>query len=232
MYKQKTGSLIREGILSGVPIFLGYFSAAVAFGILARDAGLSLLQGVGFSVFCFTGAAQFLAINLIAAGVTPFEVIFTFSLVNFRYFLMSSSLQPRFAAKSNLVKMLLVYGVTDENYSVASLREGPVESPYYAALSLTSWSGWVGGTLTGFLIGSVLPMSLQGAIGGSLYALFLALLLPEGKKNSSALWIALASGLVNSLLVVVFHLSMGWGVVISMIFVSALFTLLKIRRKG
>lgn len=221
---------IKEGFVAGIPIFLGYFSAAVAFGLLAQEAEIPLGPGMGFSMICFTGAAQFVMVNLISSGVSPIEIIFTFCLVNFRYFLMSSSLQPRLKDSSLGARMALAFGVTDENYSVASLRKGPLSPYFFGTLAFVSWSGWVGGTLTGYLIGTILPTSLQGAVGGSLYALFLSLLMPEIKRSSRALAIAGFSGLLNTLFVVCIKMSTGWGIVLSMVLTSALFTYMKLRK--
>ncbi|WP_028974974.1 AzlC family ABC transporter permease [Spirochaeta cellobiosiphila] len=230
MIQTTKSHFIKDGFIAGIPIFLGYFAAAIAFGLLAQEAGIPLVPGVGFSMLCFTGAAQFLMINLISSGVSPIEIIFTFCLVNFRYFLMSSSLQPRLKNSSLGVRLALAFGITDENYSVASLRKG-ILSPYFlGALAFVSWSGWVGGSLAGYLIGSVLPSSLQGAVGGSLYALFLSLLMPEIKKNILALAIAGFAGLLNTIFVVCLKISIGWGIVLSMVLTSALFTYIKLRK--
>lgn len=57
-----------NGAKQGIPIFIGYFTTSIAFGLLALSAGLTPFQAIIFSMTNLTGAAQFMAINLMAAG--------------------------------------------------------------------------------------------------------------------------------------------------------------------
>ncbi len=45
----------------------------MAFGVASRDAGLSLLDTIGFSVFVFTGSAQVVVIG--AAATALFRLV-------------------------------------------------------------------------------------------------------------------------------------------------------------
>ena len=53
-------SAIREGIKDGSPIFLGYFTTALAFGLLTRSSGFTFVEGVLTSLTNFAGSGQFL----------------------------------------------------------------------------------------------------------------------------------------------------------------------------
>ncbi len=53
----------------------GYFPIAMAFGILAKTAGVSLIDGVMMSTFVYAGASQFMAVSMIAAGISPMSII-------------------------------------------------------------------------------------------------------------------------------------------------------------
>ena len=88
-----------EGVKSAVPIFLGYFTTSVAFGLLAVSAGLTPFEAVFFSMSNLTGAAQFMAINLISAGAAAGEIIVSVVLLNLRYFIMSASLARKLGFK-------------------------------------------------------------------------------------------------------------------------------------
>ncbi len=93
----KTSKLLTgiDGIRGGLPIALGYFPIAMAFGILAKGASVSLVEALGFSFIVFAGASQFIAVGMIALGATGIEIIMTTLFLNFRHFLMSASLVPR-----------------------------------------------------------------------------------------------------------------------------------------
>ncbi len=211
-----------EGVKSGVPIFLGYFTTSVAFGLLAVSAGLTPFEAVFFSMSNLTGAAQFMAINLISAGAAAGEIIISVVLLNLRYFIMSASLARKLGFKRAYRKLLTAFGVTDEVFSVASLKPGRVSGSFMLGLQGISWLGWGAGTLAGVTAGSFLPRSLQDAMSGALFALFTALLVPEIKKSFRPVILAGAAAGLNTLLYYKFQISAGWSIVISMISVTAI----------
>ena len=51
---------VKEGIKDGFPIFLGYFTTAIAFGLLTRTSGLNFVQSVLISLTNYSGSGQFL----------------------------------------------------------------------------------------------------------------------------------------------------------------------------
>ncbi len=67
----------------------------MAFGILAKGCGTSLMEAFLFSAVVFAGASQFIALNLLMTGMGPGGIILTTLLVNFRHFLMSAYLSTR-----------------------------------------------------------------------------------------------------------------------------------------
>jgi len=220
------------GAGNGVPIFIGYFTTSVAFGILALSSGLTPFEAVLFSMTSLTGAAQFMAINLMASGAFMGEIVISVLLMNLRYLIMSASLARRLGLKNNIDKAAISFGVTDEVFSVASLKSGEVSNYFMYGLQFISWTGWAAGTFTGVTLGSFLPVSLQDAMSGALFALFAALLVPEIKKGHRAAVIAFTAGVLNTLLYFLWHISAGWSIVISMIAVTAAASVLFSDEKG
>ncbi|WP_319562500.1 AzlC family ABC transporter permease [Marispirochaeta sp.] len=213
--------VIRVGIAAGIPIFIGYFPAAVAFGLLARNGGLDFTAALLFSVTNFAGASQFLALNLTLSGAALYEIVAGVLLVNLRYLLMSASLRPKLRC-SRLLRGIAAFGNTDEVFAVAAMREGYLEPRFIAGLEGISYTGWVSGTVTGYLFGSILPEPVQAAVGGTLYALFAALLVPEVKRESRNLLVACLAAAVNSILVFGAGVSIGWSFVAALL-IAALF---------
>lgn len=211
-----------DGMRSAVPIFIGYFTTSTAFGILALASGLSPLDTVLFSMTNLTGAAQFMAINLMASSAIAGEIIISVALMNLRYFVMSASLARKLGLKKLHDKAIISFGITDEVFTVASLKAGEVSLSFMHGLQFTSWLGWVCGTLAGVTMGTFLSQSLQDAMSGSLFALFAALLVPEIKKGYRAAIIAISSGIINTLLYYICHISAGWSIVISMLSITAI----------
>ena len=225
-----------KGIVSGFPIFLGYFPIAVAFGIISKTTGLSLLQTISFSVLIFAGASQFIALNMLSIGASFGEITAAVFLINLRHLLMSASLAAKLKYRSVLTPFA-AFGVTDETFAVASseaIAEAMPDSGkktltdiYMAGLNLTAYAGWVSGSAAGYLSGSLLPERLKASLGILLYVMFVGILVPAVKKNSLALFTALLAGAVNIVLDNATSLNSGWCIVISIIASSSAPLLLK-----
>lgn len=211
---------IRHAVQAGIPIFIGYFPAAVAFGILAKGCGTSLLEAFLFSAVVFAGASQFIALNLMMTGMGPGGIILTTLLVNFRHFLMSAYLSTRLRDLARKSYCLLAFGVTDEVFSVLSFREGRLTPFFVFFLELTAWSGWVSGTVCGFVLGGFLPDILTQSMGVALYALLLAILLPALKGSRKAVALVVMSAGLNTLLIRLDLLPPGWTIIVCILVVA------------
>lgn len=213
---------IKDGIRSGLPIGLGYFPIAMAFGILAKSAGVTLMEALGFSTIVFAGASQFIAVSMIAMQASAMEIVITTFFLNFRHFLMSASLAPKIQFEHWWAKPIISFFVTDESFSVASFTEGDLNESFMIPMQLVPYVGWGSGTVVGHLVGSVLPPLLQQSMGIGLYAMFVALLIPEVKKTKKAIVLSILSGIVNIVFVFGLGVSAGWSIVFSIILVAFL----------
>jgi 4-azaleucine resistance transporter AzlC len=211
---------LRDGFAAGVPIIMGYIPVGIAFGVLSRNIGISLLHTQLFSLMVFAGASQFMAINLIALGVGMGQIVLTTLLMNFRHFLMSASLSQRLGPQPRSWLPLLGFGVTDEVFSVAMTRQEKLTRPYVLALEVTAYLSWNGGTFLGYWMGNILPPLMQASLGIALYALFVSILVPEMRRSRQVLGLALAAGGLHTLLGSVNMLPAGWNLVVVMVVVA------------
>ncbi len=214
-------STFSQGLQSGIPIFIGYFPAAVAFGLVARSAGFLLWDAAVFSMTTFAGASQFFAVNLYQSGALIPEIVIGVLLVNLRHVLFSASLYQRLTPSNAWQKALTAFGNTDEVFSVASTRTGMVSPRFMGGLEVTAWSGWVSGTIAGFMMGTVLPPDIQASIGITLYAMFTSLLIQEVKRELRYIGIAALSGGINSLVQLFLGIPPGWSFIISIMTAGA-----------
>ncbi len=67
-----TGGGLADGLRASLPVVLGYLPAAVAFGVAAREAGLSTVEALLMSLVVYSGASQFALVGLVAAGASWF----------------------------------------------------------------------------------------------------------------------------------------------------------------
>jgi 4-azaleucine resistance transporter AzlC len=217
-----------RGIRAGVPVAVGYVPMAMAFGVLARQTGLDIVQAGAMSLFVYAGASQFASLGLLAGGASALAIVLATLVLNFRHFLMSVSLSRRLPVlKSNgarrIVSLLgLGFGITDETFVVASL-DAELAPAYFAGLALTAYLAWLSGTLIGAGFSSLIPPIIARGMGVALYAMFIAILLPAVKKSWINGVVAVAGGLIawGSSLVVP-GLPSGWRIVLAILAASLL----------
>jgi len=176
-----------RGLRAGIPIGAGYFSVSLSFGILAVSYGFTWWQAVFISMLTVTSAGQFAGLQAMLTPGQYFPLLLSQVTINIRYSMMSVSLsQKADATFGRLWRWLLGFFMTDEIFAVAA-GEPVVKPRFFAGLTVLPWLGWVLGTLTGGLLGSVLPQDLMNALSVALYGMFIAIVAPVAKKEKPVL---------------------------------------------
>ena len=124
----------RAGAVDGIPIGLGYLAVSFTFGIMASDAGLTVLQAVVLSLTNLTSAGQFAGLGVIQAGASFAEMALTQLVINLRYCLMSCSLSQKLSRNMPFFhRFFMAYGVTDEIFGVSVCRLYPdgLSAPFW-----------------------------------------------------------------------------------------------------
>ena len=105
-------------------------------------------------------------------------------IANARYFLMACALSQRFSPDTKLRHRLLVgFDLTDEIFGITIARPGYL-NPFYSYGAMTvALPSWAIGTALGIVIGNILPIRAVSALSVSLYAMFLAIIMPPAKKD-------------------------------------------------
>ena len=89
---------------------------------MALAAGLSPKQTILISVLVFSGAGQFMAVNLLSGGAPPLAIITANLVVNLRYFVMSASFSRRLKV-NRVLAAIIGFGVTDETFVMNYLAD-------------------------------------------------------------------------------------------------------------
>lgn len=178
------------GVRDELPLLLGVFPFGMIYGVLAMGAGLIPSAAQAMSSILFAGSAQFLTVQLAAAGTPWFIMVVTAFIVNLRHALYSASVAPYLRSLSPLWKGLLAYVLTDEAYAVTITRyqrEGEQRFAhwYFLGAGLTLWTGWQISTAVGIFLGAQVPSSW--ALDFSLALTFIALVVPALKDRPAAL---------------------------------------------
>lgn len=215
-----------EGSRLSIPIALGYFPVSFTFGLMAVRGGIPVWIVILISMTNLTSAGQFAGTNLIIAGAGLAEIAVTTFVINIRYMLMSLSLSQRLAAGvSNLKRLLMAFGVTDETFTVAAMQKRDINFSFMAGLELLPYMGWAAGTAAGALVCTLLPETLQNSMGIALYAMFIALVIPAAKKSRAALIVAGCAILLSAVLkwIPIFSfVSGGWRIIIATVIACTL----------
>lgn len=191
---QSRGTVWRKGVQDGIPIGLGYFAVSFAFGIMAKEAGMTVFQAGLISITNLTSAGQFAAVGLMVSGASYAEMALTQLIINLRYCLMSCALSQKWdPAVPSFHRFLVAHGVTDEIFGVSILKEGHLNPWFNYGLMSAAVPGWVGGTVIGALCGAILPESLTSALGIAIYGMFLAIVIPPSKKERAIAAVVIAA---------------------------------------
>ncbi|HHY46081.1 MAG TPA: AzlC family ABC transporter permease [Firmicutes bacterium] len=200
------------GVQSAIPIMAGYIPVGFAYGVLARQSGLSLLQSTAMSIVVYAGSSQFIAVSMLAGGGAVGAVISTTLLVNLRHLLFSASLAPYFRRFPSPVLAFLSFGITDETYAVG-IGQYPDREPRGAqvlGLHLASYLSWIIGSCIGAAAGGIVGDGARWGLDFALPGMFIALLIGQ-IKDGITLIVAMLSGLI-SITLARFH-SATWGVI-------------------
>ena len=111
-----------KGIADGAPFILVIIPFATLFGLLASEAGLSVVEALAFSVVVIAGAAQFTALQLMQEEAPTVIVLASALAVNLRMAMYSASLTPYIGAAPLWQRALAAYLTVDQSYVVAVAR--------------------------------------------------------------------------------------------------------------
>ena len=220
-----------EGLRDGLPIGLGYFAVAFSLGIVAKNAGLSPLQGFIASFFNVASAGEYALFTSIQTSATYLEIAVITFVVNMRYLLMSCALSQRFDPKTPFIHRFFVgFGITDEIFGITIARPNYIEPIYNYAALLVAVPLWSLGTSLGIIAGNMLPARVVSALSVALYGMFIAIIVPPAKKNLTiaiAVLVSFAASYVSTIVPVIKDISSGTRTIILTVVISALVALIK-----
>lgn len=220
----------REGMRDGIPIALGYFAVSFSLGILAKKAGLTPFQGFLATLLTNASAGGYVGFTLIAAGATYVELALMTFIANARYLLMSTAMSQRMSSDLPLYhRLFIAFDITDELFAIAISRPGYI-NPYYSyGAFLLALPGWSIGTALGVIAGEIMPLRLVSAFSVALYGMFLAIIIPTGRKNivvAITIIICFVCSYFASIVPVISDLSSGTRTIILTLVISSVVAIL------
>ncbi len=193
---------INSALKITLPVLFGYIPMGMAFGLLLADQGYAWYWATLMGVFIFAGAAQFMAVGLLAAHAGMFEVAMTTLLLNSRHIFYGLSLIHNLKAKG-WRRFYVIFGLTDETYSLLTAHHAsrsftnPTnqndndEGQFQFIITALNQSYWVIGCTVGALLGSIITFDTTG-LDFTLPALFMVLVIEQYKATKKVFPFAIA----------------------------------------
>lgn len=146
------------GTRSAVPIMLGYVPVGIAYGVMARQAGLNTWQTVLMSLTVYGGASEMMAAGMVAQGAAVLTIVLTTFILNLRHIIMSTCVFNQMQGGRLPVRMLAAFGVTDETFAVYTTTANAPRTPrYFFSMAFCSYLSWALGSWLGAIATGLLP---------------------------------------------------------------------------
>lgn len=183
-----------------MPVALSVFTYGMVYGLLTREADLTFLEAVLSSGLVFAGSSQFVALDMWQHPLPIMALIFTTFIVNLRHVLMSASLTPYVQGLPPRATFPLLFLLVDESWALTygAVHKGKADMGFLLGSGVLLWFTWMGATITGRMVGTLIPNPELFGLDFAFTAVFLALLagLWKGSKDIPAWAIAATTALI------------------------------------
>lgn len=176
-------------LLDGMRLGLGpagaCFVLALTFGAEARSRGWGFGLPVLFSMFAFSGSAQFTLLSTLAGG-SAVAAVTAGVLINARYLMMSLALNESLRG-GRWSRALQAQALADASFVVAHRNDGGYDVRRLLGASLVQWVCWVSGTALGAVIAPAPDLMHRLGLDVAFPAFFVILAIDEVRRSSRAL---------------------------------------------
>ena len=171
----------KQGVSAAAPLLLGILPFGMAYGILGRDVGLTILQTFFMSSLLYAGTSQIIFAQLVGISAPAPILLSSIAAMNARHLLYSASISSYLRHLSLRWRLILAYFLTDETFAVTIARyQSQQTTPhmhfFMLGAGITLWSCWQCATAIGILAGASLPQSLQ--LGFVIPLIFMVIIMP------------------------------------------------------
>ncbi|MGI6097079.1 MAG: AzlC family ABC transporter permease [Dethiobacteria bacterium] len=211
-----------RGAGRALPVVFGYLPVGFAYGVLASQAGLTLLEAVLMSVFVYAGSAQLIAAGLIAAGANTATITATTFLVNLRHMLMSAALAPYLGHLSRPFLSWFAFEITDESFAVHTsvfAKDGVPGKVELLTINLVPQLAWIASSFFGAWTGTLLADTKALALDYALPAMFIALLMMQIVNRLQVVIAVLAA---SASVFFYLFLSSNWNVILATVIAATI----------
>jgi 4-azaleucine resistance transporter AzlC len=192
----------REEFVAGArdvaPVLLGTIPFGFVAGVAAVGSGLSASEGIALSVLSFSGIAQLIVCQLIAAGSPPIVIVAAAAVISLRLMMYSAALSPHLAHLDRRWRALLAFLMTDQSFALAVKHfsePGDRAARHWHLLgcSVTLYVFWQAAVLGGIVLGAQIPATW--GLDFIVVLTFIALLVPAVRTRADLAAATVAAGI-------------------------------------
>lgn len=172
-----------HGARGSFPFLLVVIPFSMLFGVVGTEAGLNLIEVMGFSILVIAGASQFTALQLMHEQAPTIIVLLASLTVNLRMAMYSASLTPYMGRAPIWQRAFMAYFMVDQPYAMS--MEQFVREPdmtlgervsYYFGVAFPVCTAWYIFTASGAIVGRGIPP--EYALDFAMPITFLAMVAP------------------------------------------------------
>jgi 4-azaleucine resistance transporter AzlC len=178
------------------PMMLAYVPISLLWGTLAAAQGFSPWQAWAMSAWVYSGAAQFVSLDLLKSGTPAALLVFAILTVSLRHVLMSASVSRHMTSIPRGRASLLLFWLTDEAWALMEKRalERPLTAAYFAGVAMPLWLVWSLCSALGASLGNALGDTARIGLDFAFAAMFISILAGFWKGPRTALVLAVSAG--------------------------------------
>ena len=144
------------------PVLVGTVPFGFVAGVAAVGAGMSPFQSVALSLFAFSGIAQLVVAQLVAARSPVLLTLAAALVVSLRFLMYSAALSPHLAHLPARWRVLLAYLMTDQMFAMGTHYYAvPGERRYrhyhLLGIGVTLYAVWQASVIAGAVAGAQVP---------------------------------------------------------------------------
>src|SRR6478736_8287087 len=152
----------RAGFAEMLPANVGLTPFGLVCGVGAAAAGANLLGALGMSAIIFSGAAQILAAQLLAAGAPLAVIVLTCFVAGLRFLIYSAAMAPYLRPLPPRWQTGLAFLLTDQAFAASVRRFDAGGDPragglFFLGGGFALWSSWQLTNLAGYFVGNLIP---------------------------------------------------------------------------
>jgi predicted branched-subunit amino acid permease len=157
---------------------LAYAPIAALWGALAASKGISPWEAIAMSAFAYSGAAQFVFLDIMNAAMPLWLLIFTIITVSLRHVLMSASVSRHMAGFKPVWASVLLFWLTDEAWAIIERRAltDKITPAYFFGAAFPIWPTWFLFSGIGAFAGAFLGDGKAIGLDFAFAAMFIAVL--------------------------------------------------------